>query len=152
MANNYKRCFCHKHYSFSELSNQFAQVKKYYSDTNTIIRPRGIDGFVVLQPTENSISYKLRISTNVDSTIVSIFPIDPYIGTEKNGNIVPHMYNDGSLCLFYSPNQEWSYDDLWAESLIPWASLWLYYYEIWLQTGEWLGGGIHSGEEKKKEQ
>jgi len=29
------------------------------------------------------------------------------------------------------------------ETIVPWACLWLYYYEVWHTTGEWLGGGLH---------
>lgn len=25
-----------------------------------------------------------------------------------------------------------------------WASEWLFFYEVWLATGTWLGGGLHS--------
>ena len=28
-----------------------------------------------------------------------------------------------------------------AETIVPWASEWLFYYEIWKGTGEWYGGG-----------
>lgn len=30
-----------------------------------------------------------------------------------------------------------------ANTILPWTSLWLYYYEIWLGTGKWEGGGDH---------
>ncbi|MGH8092034.1 MAG: hypothetical protein ACREIF_00990 [Chthoniobacterales bacterium] len=29
-----------------------------------------------------------------------------------------------------------------ADTIVPWTSRWLYFYEIWLATGEWMGGGI----------
>ena len=61
----------------------------------------------------------------------------------ENGKKVPHLYSNGSLCLYYPEYQEWNYRDSWAETLIPWTSLWLFYYEIWKETGNWLGGGIH---------
>jgi hypothetical protein len=28
-----------------------------------------------------------------------------------------------------------------ADSVVPWASEWLFFYEIWLPSGEWHGGG-----------
>jgi hypothetical protein len=28
-----------------------------------------------------------------------------------------------------------------SEYIVPWISLWLFFYETWLITGEWLGGG-----------
>jgi hypothetical protein len=30
---------------------------------------------------------------------------------------------------------------LLADSIVPWASEWLFFYEFWLVTGEWDGGG-----------
>jgi len=33
-----------------------------------------------------------------------------------------------------------------ADTILPWASLWFFYYEIWLATGEWVGGGEHPGD------
>lgn len=39
-----------------------------------------------------------------------------------------------------------------SNTIIPWVIEWLYYYEIWLATGDWLGGGEHPGKgEAKKE-
>jgi hypothetical protein len=31
-------------------------------------------------------------------------------------------------------------------TIVPWAVLWLYFFEEWLRSGEWLGGGEHPGE------
>ncbi|MDY0295864.1 MAG: hypothetical protein RB296_00975 [Acidobacteriota bacterium] len=36
-----------------------------------------------------------------------------------------------------------------AKTIVPWASEWLIFYELWLATGEWLGGGIHAGTYKE---
>jgi hypothetical protein len=30
-----------------------------------------------------------------------------------------------------------------ADYIIPWISCWLYFYEVWLATGTWIGGGTH---------
>ncbi len=30
-----------------------------------------------------------------------------------------------------------------ADTIVPWAVEWLYFYEIWLATGKWCGGGVH---------
>ncbi len=32
--------------------------------------------------------------------------------------------------------------------IIPWISEWFYYYENWLVTAKWLGGGIHRGKKE----
>lgn len=151
MASNYIRLFHKRHYSFQELMSQIMTLKKNYNDVVHQVRKdhRRIDTYITLKPTENSQCYKLKISTRVNSTIVSIYPVEPFIGREINGKKVPHMYPDGSLCLYYPEYNEWKYSDSWATTLIPWASLWLYYYEIWLMTGEWLGGGVHGNSKIK---
>jgi hypothetical protein len=33
---------------------------------------------------------------------------------------------------------------------VPWAYLWLFYFEHWLATDEWQGGGKHPGEDDAK--
>lgn len=45
------------------------------------------------------------------------------------------------MCLYLSP--DFSSHMLLADTVIPWAVEWLYYYEIWLATDEWCGGGKH---------
>ena len=38
-----------------------------------------------------------------------------------------------------------------VESIIPWASTWLFYFEDWLDVGEWRGGGVeHSDEDNEQ--
>jgi hypothetical protein len=56
------------------------------------------------------------------------------------------MYCQERLCLFLPGSREWNGDDPIALTILPWASLWLYFYEVWHATGEWLGGGVHPEE------
>lgn len=62
---------------------------------------------------------------------------------------IPHVYRseiDPSLpylCLFSPSLREWSMDDLIADTTIFWANEWLYFYEGWLVTKKWRGGGRH---------
>lgn len=56
----------------------------------------------------------------------------------------PHLYPDGSLCLFYPPGLEWRPTMYVAEMIIPWAAEWLFFYELWLVGGHWYGGGRHA--------
>jgi hypothetical protein len=56
----------------------------------------------------------------------------------------PHLYRDGYLCLYWPKVWMWQQDDLVAETIIPWAASWLYYYELWLDTGNWLGPSSHN--------
>lgn len=55
----------------------------------------------------------------------------------------PHRYPDGTLCLYWPKEWCWTNDKIIAKTVLPWAALWLYYYELWLDTGEWLGSSSH---------
>jgi hypothetical protein len=54
------------------------------------------------------------------------------------------------MCLYLPGTGEWSRNKVIANAVVPWAIEWLFFYEIWLSTGEWRGGGQHPllGEEK----
>lgn len=39
---------------------------------------------------------------------------------------------------------------LLVETIVPWTSEWLYFYEIWLVTGEWYAGVIYPGKGASK--
>lgn len=52
---------------------------------------------------------------------------------------LPHVYHGGSLCLHES--NDWDGSMLLADTIIPWAAEWLFFYEIWKATGAWHGGG-----------
>jgi hypothetical protein len=52
---------------------------------------------------------------------------------------LPHTFiHDDSLCLYY--NEFSPARNLFADTLVPWASEWLLHYELWLATGAWHGG------------
>ena len=54
---------------------------------------------------------------------------------------------DSSLCLHVP--EDWNSGLFIADSIVPWTYEWLYFYEIWLATGEWCGGGTeHSPSDK----
>jgi hypothetical protein len=55
----------------------------------------------------------------------------------------PHRYPDGSLCLYWFKDWRWGPKSLIHETILPWAALWLFYYELWLDTGKWLGPSSH---------
>lgn len=55
------------------------------------------------------------------------------------------------LCLTHYDSDKWNSDILLTESYIPWAIEWTEFYELWLLTGRWYGGGIHPGGDKKNE-
>jgi hypothetical protein len=72
---------------------------------------------------------------------------------------LPHAYRNTVepslpyLCLFSPEMQEWTLSDLVAHTTVFWAAEWLYFYEGWLVTKKWKGGGRHvtPPEEKRLE-
>lgn len=65
--------------------------------------------------------------------------VKPPLLKHKNGDKIPHVFPGDKLCLYSSG--EWSNRDSIARTIVPWTSLWLFYYELWHATGKWLGGG-----------
>jgi hypothetical protein len=60
-----------------------------------------------------------------------------------SGRTLPHVYPLNALCLFFG-EREWHGGIPIASTLVPWATEWLFFYELWLATGgEWLGEGEH---------
>jgi hypothetical protein len=62
---------------------------------------------------------------------------------------IPHVYKNEDdpslpfLCLFSPSLGEWDVNDLLADTTIFWANEWLYFYQGWLVTKKWRGGGRH---------
>lgn len=91
-----------------------------------------------LRPTSDSPGYGIRI-IHEEHRVPRVFVVRPKLLPRA-----PHLYRDRSLCLYWP--KEWSWwnsSQSLAETLIPWTALWLYYYEIWQITGDWLGPSSH---------
>jgi hypothetical protein len=86
----------------------------------------------------------------VQHEFLSIRIVSPAIGLDPRGTgeRPPHIYldDDGqgfSLCLFDHRHEDWASADSIAATIIPWAAEWLFWFEAWLATGVWSGGGAH---------
>lgn len=95
----------------------------------------------LLKPGEICQAYQVSMEYRLTSS-PSVFVIAPKL-QERNGEQPPHLYRDGSLCLYYPKAQEWRPHMFLSDTIVPWAAEWLFYYEVWFSTGSWLGGGIH---------
>ncbi|MBU8880105.1 hypothetical protein BGM26_14070 [Bacillus sp. FJAT-29790] len=102
-----------------------------------------------LQPTPLSKSYTVEISYSLDMQQPEVIVLSPKL-TTRGDEKIPHVYPGNKLCLFRPKKKEWTREMLIAETIVPWTSLWLYYYETWHATGEWLGGGEHPNKKRKK--
>jgi hypothetical protein len=138
-----KRYFNNKRKPFFNIIRINKDIKKNYPsflievNYNEII----IDGYI--KPTDMSLTYKIKIFFNGKER-PKVYVVEPNIKRLITKPIKVHMFSDYSLCLYYHKNYEFNPDiDLFSDTIVPWTSMWLYYFELWQYTGEWLGGGIH---------
>lgn len=96
----------------------------------------------LIQPTERANTYKVRVTYRLGSPPV-VDVLEPELKSREPGKPIPHLYKGGHLCLFLPFGFEWDASKLVANTIVPWATLWLHHYEVWRVTGEWLGGGQH---------
>jgi hypothetical protein len=72
---------------------------------------------------------------------------DPDLDLLAGGRDLPHVYhNPTRLCLYLPGASEWRRWMRVDETIVPWTVLWLHYFEDWLGSGEWKGGGMHPPE------
>ncbi|MBE7550353.1 MAG: hypothetical protein HS126_04655 [Anaerolineales bacterium] len=93
-----------------------------------------------LQPQSISPVYQIEIEYKLKQ-IPKVKVISPPLAPNAK-----HLYPDGSLCLYWPKEWWWRQDNLIAEIIIPWAASWLYHYELWLDTGKWLGPSSHDSQ------
>ena len=65
--------------------------------------------------------------------------------TVAEGRRIPHLYQQKPLrlCLYLPKTHEWRSWMRLDQTIVPWATLWLFYFEEWLASGDWKGGGMH---------
>jgi hypothetical protein len=70
---------------------------------------------------------------------------EPDLVALADGRRLPHVYEQQPphLCLYLPGTGEWDNSMRISETIVPWAILWLFYFEEWLESDDWKGGGIH---------
>ena len=92
-----------------------------------------------IQPTALSSTYRVRITYEIKKT-PEVEIVDPVLQRRNPQERIPHTYSGDRPCTF-RPGVDWRSDQS-LTILVPWISMWLFFYEIWVVTGEWLGGGV----------
>lgn len=138
------------------LVKQRVSLKSCYKDSVCEIKNNQLYWVGKVKPTVLSKEYTLFVSY--------IFKKSPEVwvlGDELEkieDKDFPHIYDKNvekkeiQICLYM--NFEFNSSKYLSSTIIPWAIEWLYFYELWLITGKWLGGGRHpkKGAEKKQKQ
>lgn len=83
-----------------------------------------------------------------------LFVLDPDPRILAAGRVLPHVYpHSGAgtkLCLWLPRAHQWTAQMRLDETYLPWAAEWLDYFEEWLVTDEWTGGGEHPDTRPKR--
>lgn len=93
-------------------------------------------------PSELSDTYWIKVTyTYRKRPVIAI--LRPTLKLAKGKYKLPHTYLDGQLDICVHESDEWSSILLIADTIMPWVSQWLRFYEYWEQTGSWEGKGTN---------
>lgn len=114
-------------------------------------RGKGFRFVFVAQPSPLGREYQVLIDR---WDITRVYVLEPDLNVLAEGRTIPHIYstvhdkwNPSAVCLcLYHPDRGERRTGMFiADTLVPWAILWLYFFESWLATNAWEGGGEHPG-------
>lgn len=74
-----------------------------------------------------------------------------YINSPELKVNTPHRYREGNICLYHPLNFRRNGRQLVAKQIMGWTIAWIYFYEVWLETGVWYGPEVPHDEEKKND-
>jgi hypothetical protein len=126
-----------RHRPIIDLVREAEELRKRYPTCTVQLRQRNLRCRVTLQPTPSSATYSILITYDWFRPPRARV-LRPHLEPNSD-NELPHIYPDGTLCLHTV--EDWAWDKLLADSIVPWTSQWLFFYEIWKLTGQWLGSG-----------
>ena len=142
---------------FTFLLNYLSSAGIRYDDKTSFQKKIGLDRESLLfnwvefdlQPTPLSRMYKILI-VYIQGYTPYAYVLNPSLNELKNSDkIIPHLYDHEryKLCLHYPYSNDYNSNEEIGQQYIPWIKHWLYYFEEWLYTGEWKGGGVEPGDE-----
>ncbi|PKN62640.1 MAG: hypothetical protein CVU57_23445 [Deltaproteobacteria bacterium HGW-Deltaproteobacteria-15] len=104
-----------------------------------------------VRPTPLSREYFIRLIYKLGSQ-PEVFVLEPSLKVLAGGRTIPHLYSQEKekLCLYMPKYREWLPCDQLATTIVPWIFSWLFYFEEWLASDEWKGGGEHPRSENEK--
>ena len=109
-----------------------------------------------IQPSPLGRDYYILISY-ADGGSPNVMVTAPDLEALAAGRPLPHVYHDPlRLCLSLPGSGQWTPSKRIDRTIVPWTYLWLYYFEEWLGSDEWKGGGEHptntpSGDRKSRQ-
>ncbi|HEX7646519.1 MAG TPA: hypothetical protein VF450_03815 [Noviherbaspirillum sp.] len=106
-----------------------------------------------IAPSACSRLYECLLRIKPDARSPEMFVLSPDLKAIAGEQRIPHIYpHDGTgtkLCLWWPKQRNWKPQMKLVETYIPWTAEWLWYFEDWLGTGVWSGGGEHPDIQKR---
>ena len=123
---------------------QLFNLRKLFPDGEGQVRRNRLNWVCAIRPTPVGRSYRVRVYYEPGGQ-PEVFVVHPSLDTLAEGRRIPHVYSQqrAKLCLYRPRYMEWTPDRLIAETIVPWAYVWLFYFEEWLFSDDWKGGGEH---------
>ncbi len=96
-----------------------------------------------VRPTPLSREYHVRVTLDRRAPPKTVV-LEPDLELLAGDRRLPHVYRDPlQLCLYFPKEREWTGSMRLDKSVVPWAAAWLFYFEEWLASDSWKGGGVH---------
>jgi len=128
----------------------YKQLSEWFPNPYNYIKANGFfHVFGYIQANKNSSTYKIEFLSK--GTRIMVLVHDIVIHGELKS--IPHIFFSESskkkrylsLCLYRNKKNriEFTFGDDLRKTIIPWTQEWLYFYELFLITGQWYGNGEH---------
>jgi hypothetical protein len=126
-------------------------LRSLFPDGKTAINRNSISWRGDICPGDYARTYSIELLYKQNS-LPDVWVRKPNLKELAGGRSLPHVYDSDAqlLCLYLPDCGFWSANKLLAHTILPWACLWLHYFELWLVTNEWHGPGEHPRSKDKK--
>jgi hypothetical protein len=134
------------------IAQQAGALRSYFPDSRvTTTAAYALTWVASVTPKPLCDTYQLRLHYVLGHR-PHIFVVEPKLVLAPGWTKLKHVWSTErqELCVYYPKWHEWHPGLYLVKTVVPWASEWLYHYEIWAGTGVWHGGGIEHDEEQGK--
>jgi hypothetical protein len=112
---------------------------------------RGVRWCGNISPSEFGRRYLVEMQYSIGES-PDVWVLNPNLKELADDRSLPHVYDEKSqrLCLYLPGVGLWLPSMALARTILPWASHWLYNFEIWLVTSVWHAEGVHLPAKQKR--
>jgi hypothetical protein len=111
-------------------------MRQFPDERAPMVKANRLVWSVTLRPTPMSVCYTVQLQYQ-HRRRPKVTVLSPPLDTRAEEPL-PHVYPGNELCLYYD-DEFVGTEDFIADTVVPWISEWLYFYEAWMTTGVWLG-------------